>query len=485
MTKGNLTIVGLGPGKDGYLSFEAMAALKTADFVILRTKVHPTVAFLDEQKVKYVTCDHFYEENADFEQVYSSIVEYVLQEAQTKKVTYAVPGSPLVAEKTVTLLRSQTQGLPLDFAILPAMSFLDLIYTKVGVDPIEGIRIIDAADKAAVADAGKYPLIITQVYSQLVASELKMDLMEVLPDETKIYFMRNLSLPDEEFLTIPLFELDRQKNIDHLTTVFVPVRRQTGEMDIRPLERVVETLRAPGGCPWDRVQNHSSLRKGLVEEVYELLEAIDDRDAKGMKEELGDVLLQVVFHAKLAEEEGLFTMQEVIEEIVAKLVHRHPHVYGTIHVDGTEEVLRNWDALKAEEKTERKSVLDGVAKGLPALMRAYKLQVKAAKVGFDWQNKEEVWQKVEEESQELQEAIVEGNSQHIEAELGDVFFALANYAKHLGLEPETALNGANNRFVKRFSYVEAGVKATGRPWAAFSLKELDKLWQDAKKVEKK
>ena len=219
----------------------------------------------------------------------------------------------------------------------------------------------------------------------------------------------------------------------------------------------------------------------MLEEVYELLEAIDDKDVEGMREELGDVLLQVVFHARLAEEAGVFSMQNVVDDIVAKLIHRHPHVYGTVEVANTTEVLKNWDAIKAEEKKDRKRVLDGITKGLPALMRAYKLQSKAAKVGFDWNNKDDVWAKVIEELEELQEAVKENNIAHIEWELGDTIFALANYARHLGLEPETAVNAANNRFFNRFNYVEDEITSTDRPWADFSLNDMNKLWEDAKK----
>jgi tetrapyrrole methylase family protein/MazG family protein len=486
MKKGTLTIVGLGPGRVGHISMETLWALKAAQEVILRTQVHPSVSLFTQEGIKFVTCDHFYEENTDFEDVYEQIADYVLQEAEGKDIVYAVPGSPLVAERTVVILRAKAVAKGLALSILPAMSFLDLIYTKVGVDPIEGLRVIDAKDQKALADAGKYPLIITQVYSKLVASELKINLMEVLPDESEIIFLRNLGLEDEEFLKMPLFELDRQAHIDHLTTVYVPEIEQVGIMDIKPLDEVVSTLRAPGGCPWDRIQTHSSIRKGMLEEVYELLEAIDDKDAEGMREELGDVLLQVVFHARLAEEAGAFTMQNVIDDIVTKLIHRHPHVYGTIEVADTNEVLKNWDAIKAAEKKDRKRVLDGISKGLPALMRAYKLQSKAAKVGFDWNNKEDVWAKVLEELEELKEAVKENNIEHIEWELGDTIFSLANYARHLELEPETALNSANNRFCSRFTYVEDKIMATCRPWADFSLFDLDKLWEDAKKkLEKK
>lgn len=483
MSEGSLTIVGLGPGGAGYLSLETKQALEHAEKVILRTAVHPTVTQLENEKMKFVSCDHFYEEGRTFEEVYAKIVDYVVTEASGCKVVYAVPGSPLVAERTVVLLRETCAKKGMSLEILPAMSFLDLAYVKLNLDPITGLRIADASDKKALSDAGRYPLILTQVYSKMVAADLKLNLMEVMEDETEVIFMRNLGLPDEQFKAIPLYELDWQENIDHLTTVYVPVLK-TSKMDMKPLVEVVKTLREPGGCVWDREQTHESIRKGLIEETYELLEAIDNKDIKGMREELGDVLLQVVFHARLAEEEGGFVMQDVIDDIVEKLINRHPHVFGTIEVGNSEEVIQNWEKIKAEEKKERKLVLDGISPGLPALMRSYKLQAKAAKVGFDWPDDDAVWQKIKEELQELTEAIADNDQDHVEWELGDVLLALANYARHLGVEPETALNRANNRFVTRFNFVEQSVLASGRSWADFSLSELEKLWQEAKKIEK-
>ncbi len=262
-------------------------------------------------------------------------------------------------------------------------------------------------------------------------------------------------------------------------------KKKAATMDVQSLVEVVEKLRAPGGCPWDREQTHLSLRKDLLEETYELLETIDEGNTKGLKEELGDVLLQVIFHAHLAQEEGLFTMQEVVEDICAKLIHRHPHVYGTTKVKDSKEVLVNWETLKAEEKKERTKILDGVTRGMPALMRAYKIQKKAAKVGFDWNSKSDVWAKVQEEMQELTEAVAEGDLDQMEWELGDILLALTNYGRHLGLEPEVALNRANNRFQSRFEFIEKTVALSGRPWADFTLGELEELWQRAKKSEKK
>lgn len=509
---GMITIVGLGPGAVGHLSLETMSIMQGCEQVILRTAVHPTVAELAKQGVKYTSCDDLYEAGASFEEVYQNVVTRVLTAAHKGDVVYAVPGSPLVAEKTVVLLREQAKAQNIELAIKPSMSFLDLAYVALGIDPIAGLRIIDAQDFGAIADAGQYPLMITQVYSQLVASDLKIALMENLPDEYELYFLRNMGLEDEECRPVKLFELDRQPKIDHLTSVYIPPMGEDENMpcgimafgedeeeeavenmvdtasfddvDIQPLVDVMRTLREPGGCPWDREQTHASIRSNMIEEVYEYLEAVDAEDTEGMREELGDILMQIVFHARMAEEAGRFDLQDVIDEVVDKLIRRHPHVFGETKVTGSDEVLVNWEAIKKTEKTERKHVLDGVTQGLPALLRAYKLQSKAAKVGFDWPDVKGVWDKVQEELAELQEALASGDRAAAENELGDVLFALVNYARHQKIEPEVALNGTNNRVAKRFAHVESCVEASGKAWQDFSLDELDQFWDEAKRLEK-
>lgn len=523
---GTITVVGLGPGAVGNLSLETMGLLQSCEQVILRTAVHPTVAELERQQVKFTSCDDLYEKAASFEEVYSSVVERVLAAAQQGDVVYAVPGSPLVAEKTVVLLREAAKKQQIKLVIKPSMSFLDLAYVELGIDPIAGLQIIDAQDFAEIASAGQHPLMITQVYSQMVASDLKIALMDALPDEYEIYFLRNLGLPDEECRPIKLYELDRQPSIDHLTSAYIPPMEEENteaaaedvpgiisfgededeedlvaedeegyaedflpeagfdDFDIQPLADVMRTLREPGGCPWDREQTHKSIRSNMIEEVYEYLEAVDADDVDGMREELGDVLMQVVFHARMAQEAGRFDLQDVIDEVVDKLIRRHPHVFGDTHVEGSDDVLRNWEAIKKQEKQERKHVLDGVSQGLPALLRAYKLQSKAAKVGFDWKDVAGVWAKVEEELGELRAAIASGDKAAAESELGDVLFAIVNYARHNQIEPEVALDGTNNRFATRFAHVEQRVKESGKEWQQFSLQELDKFWDEAKKLEK-
>ncbi len=485
MTKGTITIVGLGPGAAEHLSLDALQRLAGAPAVRLRTGVHPAVAELDRRGIAYETFDYCYEQGADFETVYRSIADACLTLAQQQDLVYAVPGSPLVAEETVRLLRKLAPAAGIGLEICPAMSFLDVLYTKAGIDPVEGLVIADAL-RPETYSGQRLPLIITQVYSRQVASDVKLTLMDVFPDDWPVKLLLRLGLPDEAVRELPLYELDRQADIDHLSTLYVPpLAVERTVFDLKPLEDVLATLRAPGGCPWDILQTHSSLRRYLLEEVYEVLEAIDDEDAEGLCEELGDVLLQIVFHARVAEECRAFTMQDVIDTVVDKMIRRHPHVFGEIQVEDAAEVVVNWEAIKGQEKAgSRKRVLDGISQGLPSLLRANKLQAKAAKVGFDWADIAPVWQKVEEELEELRQAVAAGDRIGQEQEGGDVLFALVNLLRWLGVEPETALNGTNNRFCRRFRYVEECVLASGKKWEDFSLAQLDAFWDEAKQAER-
>ena len=231
-------------------------------------------------------------------------------------------------------------------------------------------------------------------------------------------------------------------------------------------------------CPWDRKQTHDSLKKYLIEETYEVIDAIERRDREALKEELGDLLLQPVFHATIAEEEGKFNIDDVVDLLCKKLIERHPHVFGEEEAKTAEDVLKNWERRKLEK---RSSVLEGVPKHLPALMRAEKLQNKAAKVGFDWRNIREVEEKVREEWEEFWKAVRDGNREEIEHEFGDLLFALVNLARFLNIDPEEALQKANERFIKRFSHVEKRVKESGKDWKDFTLEELDRFWEEAKK----
>ncbi|MDR3349119.1 MAG: nucleoside triphosphate pyrophosphohydrolase [Acidaminococcales bacterium] len=476
--QGKLTVAGLGPGAAGYLSMETISAMRRADEVILRTARHPAVEGLGEYGIAYSCLDDCYREE-NFTKVYERMAEICLEKARGANVLYAVPGSPLVAERSVSLLRSLARRENIEITVLPAISFLDVAFGQLNIDPADGLAIADALSPGEFSRAGDLPLIVTQIYDKRAASEVKLALMQTRPDEFPVIFLRRLGLPEQEMLTIPLFELDRMKNIDHLTSLYVP-RRPPGQMDVSPLAEIMAGLRSPGGCPWDMEQDHKSLRQYLIEETYEVLEAIDKEDYAGLCGELGDLLLQVVFHARLAEEKGFFKMQDVVDEVVAKMRRRHPHVFGAIQVDGAQEVIKNWEAIKKKEYKERKSVLDGVPEGLPALMAACKLQDKAGRVGFDWPETAGVWDKVHEEIGELRKAQAAGRADMMEWELGDVLFALANLARHIGCNPEIALCAANGRFKNRFCHVEACVKQSGKSWGDFTLEQLDVFWRQAK-----
>lgn len=474
--KNLINVIGLGPSLLSDITLASMQLLKSADKVILRTKHHPSVEQLLAEKIEFETCDSFYESCGSFEEVYNEIVNLCLQENKKySNIVYAVPGSPLVAERTVQLLREKALAQKIALRIFPAMSFLDLVYNCVSLDACDGLKIVDALQIEKIQKQEDLPLIITQVYNSQVASNVKLALMEYYADETEIVYMRNLGLPDEKVEKICLYELDRQKDINHLTTVYVPYKENA---NLSELVNTVETLRAPDGCMWDREQTHTTIRHNFIEEVYEVLEAIDKRDMKLLCEELGDVLLQVVFHAQIAKEAGCFSLQDVVDGIDEKLVRRHPHVFGKLEVANTKEILANWDKIKASEKSERRFILDGLTKGLPALMTAYKMQNKVAKVGFDWQKIEDVYAKVYEEIEEVQQA---KSSKELEKEIGDLLFAVVNLARHLKVVPEIALNVSNSCFRERFAFVEQQVLTTGKSWQAFSLEELDVFWEQAKK----
>ena len=256
--------------------------------------------------------------------------------------------------------------------------------------------------------------------------------------------------------------------------------------DLMPIVDVMARLRGPNGCPWDIAQTHRTLRRFLLEEVYEMLDAIDQGDDAGMREELGDVLYQVVIHSRIGEEEGLFSAQDIVRDITEKMIRRHPHVFSEKSLENKGESVLNWDRLKQGEKRQHHDqMLDGVVKGLPSLLQAYKLQEKAAKVGFDWDKDEDVLAKLDEEWQEFQEALQEQDGDHAEEEAGDVLFVFANVCRHFHIEPECALHRANSKFRRRFSHVEQRVKESGRSWNEFSLDELDSFWKEAKDLERR
>lgn len=248
--------------------------------------------------------------------------------------------------------------------------------------------------------------------------------------------------------------------------------------NLEELISIIEKLRAPNGCPWDREQTHYSLRPNMIEEAYEAVDAIDENDMPHLKEELGDVLLQVVLHSQIAKEEGAFDIEDVARELNEKLIHRHPHVFGNAKINNSQDVLKAWDKLKAEEKTERISAMDGLSKSQAALIAAQKMSKRAVKQGFEWACEEDLYNCIKSEYEEFKQAKAEGNKLHMEDEFGDILFATVNLARWNKIDAEQALLKANKKFEARFRKME---ELATKPLKEYSLEEYDKLWKQAKK----
>lgn len=251
------------------------------------------------------------------------------------------------------------------------------------------------------------------------------------------------------------------------------------------LVKVMERLRGDKGCPWDRKQTRESLKPFLIEETYEVLEAIDKDDKERLKEELGDLLYQILFHAQISKERGEFNIEDVLVTSKEKMIRRHPHVFGDMKLETPEEVLKNWEAIKQAEKGEEKrSILEGVPRHLPALLRAHQLQSRAARAGFDWKEVDQVLAKVKEEIGEFEEALKKGDRERMQDELGDLLFALVNIGRFIEVNPEDALHKAISRFISRFRHIEESIARSGRTWDEVTLDEMEMLWEEAKSMEK-
>ncbi|OQY25002.1 MAG: nucleoside triphosphate pyrophosphohydrolase [Anaerolineaceae bacterium 4572_32.2] len=475
---GTITIVGLGPGDPRCLTREAWQVLESAAEVWLRTERHPTVTGLPPGLTLH-TFDYLYEEAGDSQQVYEAIVGEVLRLGQRPEgIVYAVPGHPLVGESTVqqVLLRAGKSGQSV--RIVEGLSFVAPALTALRVDALSGLQICDAIELAA-----RYypplnpdlPALVGQLYGRQLAADVKLTLMNQYPDDHEVALVRATGTPEQRVARLPLYELDRRDNA-HPTALYVPPL--PGVTSFEGLQDTVAHLRAPEGCPWDREQTHESLRAGLLEETYEVVAAIDAGDTPALQEELGDLLLQILLQTQIATEAGEFKMARVIAGIDAKLKHRHPHVWGERQVSGTGEVLQCWEELKREEKGAERSALDGVPAALPALQQANTYSQRAARVGFDWNAASGVADKVREEITEVEAATT---LQEREAELGDLLFAVVNWARWLDADPETALRKASARFARRFRGVERMARQRGLDIAALTIDELEALWQEAKK----
>jgi tetrapyrrole methylase family protein / MazG family protein len=478
-----ITLLGLGPGDPAKLTREAWEVLSSENEVWLRTKEHPTATGLPVS-VQVHSFDDLYKKSESFEDVYAAIVDKVVELGlRPEGVVYAVPGDPFVAEATCPVIAERCKALNLPLRVVNGVSFLEPVFAALGLDAYPRLTLVDALELSQAhipAFPPDQPVLVAQIYSRMVAAEVKMTLNTVYPDEHPVCLVHAAGTKDELIENIMLYEIDRSEHIGLLTVLYIP---SLGEgTSLEAFQEIVAHLRAPDGCPWDKEQTHQSLRSHLLDEAYETLDALDREDPQKMAEEFGDLLLQIVLHAQIASEEGEYTMADVIKHIYDKIIHRHPHVFGDVQVEGVKGVLQNWEKLKADERKvngeSEKGPLDGIPLALPALIQAQEYQDRAARVGFDWPKVDGVLEKIEEEIKEVQEA---SNEEELASELGDLFFALVNLARWKKVDAESALRGTNIRFKQRFAYVEAGAKKQGKKLPEMTLEEMESLWQEAKR----
>lgn len=477
-----IEVVGLGAGDVEQLSLGIYRKLTEAKIpLFVRTADHPVVQTLAKEGVNYQTFDSIYQSFDQFDAVYQEIVNQLISEAKEQgKIRYAVPGHPMLAERTVQLLLEQEE---VAIDIIGGQSYLDDLFTTVNIDPIEGFQFLDATSFERSQIDYTSHLIFCQVYDQMIASEVKLTLLEDLPPEHPIIVVEAAGSSSEQKSEIQLVELDQKVHLSNLTSVYVkPIEKESLTHQFNQLREIIALLRGPGGCPWDQKQTHESLRPYLIEEAYELIDAIDQGDDAHIIEELGDVLLQVMLHSQIGADHGYFSIDDVIRSIVEKMIRRHPHVFGDVMANDANAVVTNWQAIKAEEQGKEKvgSQLDRIPKSASTLVTADALQKEAAEVGFDWQDPKAVYQKIKEELQEVNQAVSGGKPEEIEEELGDLLFSVVNLARHYKVNSDLALRQTNKKFTKRFQYIEQKLTKQGQDMSELSLKELDKIWEEAK-----
>jgi tetrapyrrole methylase family protein/MazG family protein len=390
---------------------------------------------------------------------------------------YAVPGDPSVAEDSVREVLRLAKEQKFEVKIVPGVSFVEVSLAAAQTTLSGGLQLLDAQHVGLANPL--IDLIVYQIENPLVASDVKLELTKKYPEDHQVALLNAAGVVGKQRVQqISLYELDRQKAVNHLTALYVPAstpERAQGSFD--SLLRIVAKLRSPEGCPWDREQTHESLKPYVVEEAYEVVEAIDQGHPAMLSDELGDLLLQVVLHAQVADEAGSFDITDVIKAIASKMVRRHPHVFGEVSVSCAQEVLINWEAIKKAERKEEKGMFTGIPSHMPALQAAQEVQGRAARVGFDWKEIQPVLDKVSEEIQELKES---KSAQEVQEEIGDVLFAMVNVARHLGVNAEMALRAANRKFVERFTRAEELAREQGLDFASLPLEQQDEFWNQAK-----
>ncbi|MFB5663760.1 nucleoside triphosphate pyrophosphohydrolase [Alteribacillus sp. HJP-4] len=482
----HINIVGLGAGELDQMPLGIYKECKKERLRYVRTADHPAVKELTADNILFESFDELYEKHDSFPAVYEDIVTNLVTAAEKHgEILYAVPGHPLTAETTIQLLLKEQEKGVITANVLGGQSFLDPMFTALRIDPNDGFQLLDATSLSKEEPVLTQHVIISQLYDSMIASDVKLTLMERYPDEHEAVLVTAAGTKQEKLTRVKLFELDRNVQTNNVTALYLPPVKNEAELyqEFSSLRNVIATLRGPNGCPWDKKQTHESLKRYLLEESYEVLDAIDEEDDDHLIEELGDVLLQVMLHAQIGEDNGYFSIDDVIKVLTEKMIRRHPHVFGDTSAKTSEQVIENWEAIKKTEKNgvEIGGLLSAVPDSMPSLMKAYELQKQAAKVGFDWDDDAPMWKKLQEETAEWLEEIKYGNKKAMNKEFGDILFVLVNLGRYYKIHPEEALHMTNRKFKDRFSYIETTLRARGQKAENVSLEEMDELWEEAKK----
>jgi tetrapyrrole methylase family protein/MazG family protein len=466
------------------LTRQAWQALETSTAKYVRTRQHPVLDSLPARLAIH-SFEHLYDSGQTLEGTVRQIVEEVLELGRRPQgVIYAAPGHPLITDAISLEISRRVQDEAIPIRVIDGISFLDVVFSELRVNPLPQMSIVDALELVS-AHVTSFPpdapAVAVQIHSREIASGLKRTLLEVYPPDHPVRLLLGAGTPGVSIQEFSLSELDRANTFDSSSSLYIPPLGNGTSFEA--FQEVIAHLRAPEGCPWDREQTHESLRPHLLEEAYEVLAALDSGNPDAMREEFGDLLLQIVLHAQIASEYGEFRMADVLRGVHTKIVSRHPHVFGELDLKDAQDVLNNWERLKAAERQSKgekeKGLLDGVPTALPALLQAQTYQERAARVGFDWPDVQGVLDKLYEEWKEFNEAPTERQSE----ELGDLLFAAVNLARWYSIDAEDALREANARFKKRFAVIESAARSEGRRLDDLTLEEMDAHWNRAKREE--
>lgn len=462
-----ISVVGLGTAKDE-VTLRGLDEIMSADVVALKTAMTDTADTLRERNIDFVSCDSLFDEARDFSVLNQKIFEFL--RAAKGKVVFCVNGSGY-DDSAVAYIAERA-----DVSIFGSVSNGAAALEK---RPAGAYQYFCAADLAGTnVLTTNLPLVVTEIDDRFLASAVKEKLCAFYDDEEEVLFC------GKKTERIPLYEIDRQKHYDQKTSLLIAPKKLTEKksFEVSDLKEILRVLRGENGCPWDKAQTHESLRANVLEEAYELVDAIDGGNIEDIVEETGDNLLQSYFHISLAEENGEFDEKEVLTRLCGKLIFRHTHIFGQDKAANSEEALKVWEKNKAVEKGTRTvtDTMRKVAKSLPSLTRAAKVQKRAAKNKFDWTDTEGLFDKLREEAAELDAAYKERDAVGTEKEAGDLLFQAVNICRYMGVDPEVALNRAVEKFTKRFEYMENRVLETHGEFADASRGEMEKFWDEAK-----